>query len=122
MRKILSIFFAVFLVASGILHIVYPEPYAPMIPEFIPEILANGLSAILELVIGALLLMPKYRHWGGLGFMMLMIGFLPIHIWDFLKDEPAIGSKTVAAIRIVIQFLMIYAGLWIWKKKPSVNP
>ncbi len=117
MKKALSYIFAVILILSAIAHAVVPEMYLPLIPEFIPSNIANILSFISELAIGILLLIPKYRHWGGLGFMGLMIAFMPIHIWDYTKDEPFIGSKVGALIRIFVQVLLIYAGWWIYRKR-----
>jgi uncharacterized membrane protein len=45
---------------------------------------------------------------------LLMIAFLPLHIVDVFKDNPAIGSTTLAYIRLPIQFILIY---WAWKVK-----
>lgn len=112
----LSFLFAVILLASAVGHVVAPDFYAPMIPDFIPEVLANVLATITEVAVAIALILPKYRAWGGLGFMLLMLAFLPIHVWDLFKDTPAIGSPAAAVVRLVIQFLMIYAGWWIWKK------
>jgi uncharacterized membrane protein len=81
-----------------------------MIPDFIDEGFANVLAAIAEGVIGVALLTLKFRAYGGLGFMALMTGFFPIHVWDLLKDEPFIGSKIGAAVRLVLQLLLIYTG------------
>ena len=69
-----------------------------------------------EAAIGIALIIPKYRKWGGLGFFLLMIGFLPIHVWDLFKETPAIGSMNAAIIRVLIQFVLIYLGWRIWKK------
>ncbi|MCH2235969.1 MAG: hypothetical protein MK078_17140 [Crocinitomicaceae bacterium] len=121
MKKTLPYIFAIILIFGAFAHIIVPEFYSPMIPAFIPESFANIASFITELSVGILLFIPKYRHWGGLGFTILMIGFMPIHIWDFLKNEPAIGSKGIAAFRIIMQLAMIYAGWWIFRtyKKES---
>ncbi len=117
MRKLLSYFFAAMLLLGAIAHIVMPEAYEPMIPEFIPSLLANILAAIAEAVVGIALIIPKYRKLGGLLFALLMLAFLPIHIWDLVREEPAIGPQPIPAIRVVIQFLLIYAGWWIYKKE-----
>ena len=116
MKKALSYIFGVILILGSIAHLLVPDMYEPMIPGFISPTLANILSFIAELGIGILLVLPKYRHWGGLGFMALMLAFLPIHIWDYMKDEPYIGSKGIALVRITLQLLMIYAGWWIYGK------
>lgn len=71
MKKILAYLFAAFLIFSAIAHLVKPEVYSPLIPDFIPADMANILAFITELAVGVLLILPKYRHWGGLGFMVL---------------------------------------------------
>ncbi|WP_339840286.1 MauE/DoxX family redox-associated membrane protein [uncultured Maribacter sp.] len=114
--QIVVIFILAFLMLAGAFnHLYTPETYKEFIPDFFPETLAHILSAIAEASVGIALLIPKYRKWGGLGFFLLMIAFLPIHIWDLTKDLPAIGSKLSAYIRIAIQFLFIAAGWWIYK-------
>ncbi len=115
-RKIIAIFFGLFLLYGAYNHIANPEFYTPMIPDFIPENFANILSAITEFIVGLLLIIPKYQKWGGLGFAILMTAFLPIHIWDLTKEIPAVGSQTAAIIRLVIQFVIIGIGWWIYKK------
>lgn len=113
--QIIIVFILAFLMLAGAFnHLYAPEAYNQFIPEFFPYTLAHILSAIAEAAIGIALLIPKYRKWGGLGFFILMIAFLPIHIWDFTKEIPAIGSETTAIIRIGIQFLFIATGWWIY--------
>lgn len=119
MKKFLSYFFAIILIFSAIAHLVMPEAYAPLIPEFIPAIVANGLSFIIELILGIALLIPSKRHLGGLGFAILMIAFLPIHTWDLMKETPAMGSASAASIRLVFQFALIAAGFWIYRSLKS---
>lgn len=107
------------MLAGAFNHIYAPETYKDFIPNFIPETLANILSTIAEAIVGIALIIPKYRKWGGLGFFILMIIFLPIHIWDFTKEIPAIGSKVAATVRIAVQLLFIAAGWWIYKSYQS---
>lgn len=115
MKKFIPIFLGVAMIFGAMGHVAQPAMYAPMVPSFIPLFIANILAAIAEGAIGIALVIPQTRKLGGIGFMALMIAFLPIHVWDLLKDQPFIGSKTIAGFRIVIQFLMIYAGWWIFK-------
>lgn len=116
MKKILPYLLAALLLLSAVGHIVSPAFYAPMIPPFISEALANILAALTEAILGIALLWPRYRKWGGLGFMVLMVAFLPIHVWDVVREDPAVGSRLAAAFRLVMQFVLIYAGWWVWKK------
>lgn len=116
MQTILTILFAFILIAGGVFHIVKPDFYEAITPDFVSLSLANLVAAIVEIVIGLALLLPKYRKVGALAFTLLMLVFLPIHIWDLFKDVPAVGSKTIAIVRLALQFLMIYGGYWLYKK------
>ncbi|MEM0994347.1 MAG: hypothetical protein AAF847_00270 [Bacteroidota bacterium] len=114
-KLMVSLSLAALMLLSAIYHIIKPKFYEPLIPAFIPSQFANIVTAIAEGVVGIALLLPTYRTWGGFGFFLLMLGFLPLHTWDLLKAKPAFGSKKAAAIRLVLQFVLIYAGWWVWK-------
>lgn len=120
MQQILAYLLAAILIFSAVAHIVNPAFYKPLIPDFIPAKVANILSFISELAVGVLLILPNYQHWGGLAFMVLMIAFMPIHIWDYTKNRPMMGSKEAAIARIVVQVLLIYAGWWIYSTSSQV--
>lgn len=112
----LTFLFAALMLMSAVNHIRNPEFYEPMIPSFIPPLFANIVAAIAEALVGIALLIPTYRRWGGLGFFLLMVAFLPIHIWDLMKETPAVGSTNAAIIRLLVQFVLIYAGWWLSKR------
>ena len=120
MHQFLAYLFAVLLIVSAVAHLVNPAFYARLIPDFINARFANILSFITELGAGILLILPQYRPWGGLAFMVLMIAFIPIHIWDWTKERPMVGSKNAAIVRIIIQIVLIYAGWWIYSS-PKVT-
>ena len=116
MKPVLPITFAVILSISAIAHVVVPAVFNPLIPPFIPALFANILAALVEGAIAVLLFMPKYRHLGGLGFSMLMLAFLPLHIWELFKEEPLVGPEPLTSIRVVMQFVLIYLGWRIYRK------
>lgn len=107
--------FAIFMVYAGVQHFVKPDFYIPFVPSFLPFtkaiIYASGL---VEVLLGLMLIIPKYVKMGALGIMLLMLLFLPIHIWDIFSDTPAIGSSQAALIRLPIQFLFMAIA---WKIK-----
>ena len=115
-KRIIANVLGIMLILAGIWHIIKPEAYAEFIPHFIPETFANITAAIVELTLGIGVFIPKYRKPALLGVVLLMIAFLPIHIADLFKDEPAIGSQTAAIIRVPIQFVLIYL-VWFAQKK-----
>lgn len=59
MKNILFYLLGAMLLASAVAHIIKPDFYATMIPQFIPLGLANITAAIVEAIIGVLLFIPK---------------------------------------------------------------
>jgi len=110
-KLILTLAFAAILILAGFNHFINPKIYSPFIPDWMPLILTNILTGIVELGLGIGLLFKKYRKQAAFGVFLLMIAFLPLHFIDVFKDHPAIGSKTVAMIRLPLQFVLIY---WAW--------
>ena len=112
---IVSIFLAGLMMVSGVYHLLNPEFYVPIVPSYFPFPLAIVyLSGIVELLLGivTLFLNQKYTKYGLFGIFVLMVIFLPLHISDALKDQPVIGSHTVANIRLFFQFVLIWLS---WK-------
>lgn len=112
MRNVVAIALSIILLLSAFAHIFYPSFYAALIPELIPAHLANVFAAIAEGLIGVSLLIKRYRYFGGLAFSILMLFFLPIHIWDLLKESSALGESPIPEFRLVFQFGLIYLGWW----------
>ena len=121
--NILAIFILAFMMIFGAYnHVADPEFYNGFIPDFFPKLIVNYISAIVELIIGVLIILPNWRRLGALLFIGLMVAFFPIHIWDLLKDVPAIGSKQLAMIRLVVQFIFIGIAYFVFKKaKPMTT-
>ncbi len=106
--KILQILLAAMLIYAGVQHFLKPAFYEPFVPAFLPaKTFIVYASGVVEILLGILLLIPKYTKLAATGIILLMIAFLPIHIWDIFSENPAIGSKNAAMIRLPIQFLFI---------------
>jgi uncharacterized membrane protein len=93
---------------GGVSHFAFPEIYYPFIPDFLPKPAVNIAAAVLEIVMGLGLFVEKLKKISALFILIALISFLPIHVFDMLKENPAIGSKTLAYIRLPLQFLLIY--------------
>ena len=116
---ILKIVLGVFLIFGGIQHFIKPDFYIPFVPEFLPfTMLVIYISGLIEILFGVLVLIKKYAKIGAWGILILMLLFLPIHVWDIFTDTPAIGSQKAAFIRLPIQFLLIVIA---WKVKNLVS-
>lgn len=115
----LKILLAIFLIYGGFNHFNKPEFYNGFIPDFLPKLTVNYISGIIEIVLGIGLFIKGYQKKSAYGIFLMMLVFMPIHIWDAFKEIPAIGSKTAAYIRIVVQFLFIGWAWVIYKKENS---
>jgi uncharacterized membrane protein len=117
LKLVLSIILGLFLIFGAYGHIASPEISGGFIPDFLPKTPVHILTAIVEAGLGVLTLIPKTRKYGLTGIFFLMIAFLPIHIIDLLSENPVIGSKTAAGIRLVMQFVLIFLA-W-FANRPS---
>ena len=99
------------MILAGIQHFRDPAMYGPIIPDGFPKDLVTYLSGVVEVVLGVGLFLQRYRRPASFGVLILMIIFLPLHVADVFRDEPAMGSKLMAYIRLPVQFLLIG---WAW--------
>jgi uncharacterized membrane protein len=114
MMKLVTLYtFAIILIGGGINHIFNPKFYNRFIPEVFPKKLVNYVSGVVEIALGVGLLFSETRYWSALGILILMIAFLPLHVIDLFRAKPAIGSRTLAIIRLPIQFLLIWGAWWL---------
>ncbi len=110
-KLILTILFGAFMLFGGVNHFLKPAMYMPMIPDFLPKEIVNYLVGILEILVGVGAFIPRFRSLATLGILVMMLVFLPIHIMDVFRENPAIGSHQAALIRLPVQFVFI---LWAW--------
>ena len=111
---ILRIVFGLFFAFAGIMHFVKPKVFNRFIPNFLPKLAINYIAGLLELTIGIGLLINQTAKQAAFAMFVLMLIFLPIHIWDAFREKPAIGSKKIAIVRIPLQFLLLYIAYLIY--------
>ncbi len=115
------VLFALFMIMGGVQHLLKPDFYLPFVPSFLPFSTAIVyLSGLVEIILGLLLLIKNYAEYAALGLFVLMLLFLPIHVWDVISDTPAIGSHKSALIRLPFQFLFL-AIAWKIKQKTALK-
>ncbi len=110
-KYILTLVFGIFLIFGGVNHFIKPEMYYPFIPDFLPQQMINFMAGITEVVLGLGIFVPRFRHLAAVGIFVLMLLFLPLHLWDVFRENPAIGNHTAAMVRLPVQFLLIG---WAW--------
>lgn len=118
---ILKIFFGAFFMFAGIMHIVKPKFFKHFIPNRLPKKLVNYVFGVIEFVLGIGLFFESTVSKAAAGIIILMILFLPIHIWDATKERPAIGPKWLAFVRIPFQFVIMYAAYLIYLNSQVIS-
>ncbi len=58
---------------------------------------------------------PQWRKIVSVSILIMMLAFLPLHIWDVFRGNPAIGSHKASLLRLPFQFVLI-AGAWFISK------
>jgi len=115
----MKIVLSIFLIFGGVQHLISPNNYISFVPSFLPFTMAIiFLSGLFEVLFGVALFFKKLEVLGAWGILILMILFLPVHIWDVFSNTPAIGSHNAALIRLPIQFSLIFIA---WKVKNNVS-
>ena len=106
--KVVQVILSLFLIYAGAQHFIKPTFFEPFVPAFLPaKTFIIYLSGIVEIALGILMFIPKYTKRAAVGVIILMLLFLPIHVWDVFSETPAIGSHDLALKRLPFQFVFI---------------
>jgi uncharacterized membrane protein len=105
-----------FFVGAGALHFLMPATYLPMIPPQLPAprfwVYSSGLA---EVVLGAAMLVPRWRRKAGFGLVLLLLAILPANV------HVAVSSVAIEELpypswyfwlRIPFQGVYILWALW----------
>ncbi|WP_344852891.1 DoxX family protein [Pedobacter jeongneungensis] len=118
-RPIYTIFlwvYAIFYVLAGCNHFLSTAVYYGIMPKWLP---APGFliyfSGVLEMVFGFLLLFKKTRKLAAILIILMLIAFMPAHIYMIQKAPFMLGSieitPLIAWLRLPFQLLFIG---WAW--------
>jgi len=117
-KNIFAWVFGILLITAGINHFIRPAFYAGFIPDWLPLLTVNYATGIIEVALGFGMIIPRSRRSAGIGTLLLMLFFLPLHLIDALRENPVIGSRLFAWIRLGLQFVLIY---WAWFVVPPAK-
>lgn len=115
MKKIGAIVFGLLMITAGSMHFIMPEMYDPFMSDWLPKLAVNYVTGVVEILVGMAMFIPSLKSKASLVIMLLMIAFLPLHITDIFRENPAIGNHTAAYIRLPIQFVLVYLAYLLWK-------
>ena len=116
-KLILIIISSIFYTIVGIKHFINPEFFLAIVPPYLPYHLELVyISGFFEILFGIMILFPRYRFYGSIGLILLLLAVFPANIYLAQSKEAqvAIGaSQQIATWRLPIQGLLIFVAYWI---------
>ena len=112
-KMVMKILFALIFITAGINHFRDPDFYLRIMPPYLPWPSAlHRLAGFFEMVLGMMLLIPKYQSLAAWGLIALLIAVFPANIHMAVNHHlyPDI-SVTLLWIRLPLQFVLI---AWAW--------
>ena len=118
-KSILIVISSIFYSIVGIKHFIEPDYFLSIIPPYLPfHIELVYISGFFEILFGLIILFPKYRYYGSIGLILLLIAVFPANIYlaQSKEAQEAIGtSQQIAIWRLPIQGILIWIAYWIRK-------
>lgn len=120
-KRLLLFLMAAFYVGAGVMHLVRPEFYRPMMPPYLPWhdalILLSGLA---EIALGIAVLIPPLRVAAAWGIILLLIAVFPANLHIALHNVPVFGASEGAGamnwVRLPFQGVLILWARWYTQK------
>jgi uncharacterized membrane protein len=117
-KKISLAVLVIFYIAAGINHFRNPAAYFTIIPSYFPKHeLINILSGVAEILFAVLLLFSKTKKIAAYGIILMLIAFIPAHIYMIEKGWCMSNGFCLPLwarwIRLFpLQFLLIWWACW----------
>lgn len=114
LKLILKYLLAIFFVVAGFNHFINPNFYLKIMPPYLPwHLLLVYLSGVFEIVLGVLLLLPKFTHFAAWGLIALLLAVFPANIHMAINHElfPEYGAVSLW-LRLPLQVVMMAWAYW----------
>ena len=116
-KSFLIIISSIFYVIVGIKHFIEPEYFLSIVPPYLRYHLELVyISGLFEILFGLLILFPKYRYYGAIGLILLLVAVFPANIYlaQSKEAQEAIGAtQEIATWRLPIQGVLIWIAYYI---------
>ena len=104
---------AIFMVGAGTMHFVRTDFYVKIMPPYLPthrELVY--LSGVFEIVLGVLLLIPRFSRFAAWGIFSLLIAVFPANIYVYQHQELIPGSPILHLLRLPLQGVFLLWAYW----------
>ena len=104
---------AIFMIGAGTMHFVNPEFFLRIMPPYLPLhaelVMISGAG---EILLGVLLLVPKFSHMAAWGIIALLIAVFPANIYLYQNQDLMPAPPHVHLLRLPMQGLLILWAYW----------
>lgn len=120
MKKISRYLQAAFYLFAGANHFINPQFYEGLIPDYLPyHNFINIASGLIEIAFGIGLLLPSARKYAAYGIMLMLIAFIPSHVY-FIEIGGCVAgglctTPLVAWVRLAVVHPLLI--LWAWSAR-----
>ena len=114
LKTLTRFLFGALFVAAGLNHFRNPSFYVGIMPPALPwHLELVSISGVAEIVLGAMLLFPKWTVMAAWGLVALLIAVFPANVHMAMHPDlyPSI-SPTALLIRLPIQGLLVAWAYW----------
>jgi uncharacterized membrane protein len=119
MKKASLAIMAIFYIVAGINHFKNPEAYFSIIPSFFsnPQLI-NTVSGIAEIILGLLLIVPQTRKFAAYAIILMLIAFIPAHIY-MIKSGWCVKGYCLPEWALWVRLLVMQPLLiwWAWSNR-----
>jgi len=116
MKKMIRFTLIGFYLFAGINHFINPNFYKPLLPLYLRDwsIAINYISGISEITLGLLMLFPRTRKLAAYGIIVMLIAFVPAHIYMIQIGSFSLGSFEMTPMIGWVRLLIIHPLLMYW--------
>lgn len=113
LKTIMKFLLGIFFVSAGVMHFVNPDFYMKIMPPYLPwHVGLVYLSGVIEIVLGIMVIIPKYTRLAAWGLIALLLAVFPANIYAALNPQVMPDVNPVAQwIRLPFQLVFI---AWAW--------
>jgi len=118
-KQILKYLLAIGFVLAGINHFVNADFYLKIMPPYLPaHLFLIYLSGVFQIVLGAMLLIPKLTRLAAWGLIALLIAVFPANVYMAMNSRmfPEFSS-TALYLRLPLQIILIAWAYWFARRE-----
>lgn len=104
---------AIFMIGAGTMHFMNPKFYLTIMPPYLPfQLGLVYLSGFFEVLLGVLLLVPRFTRLAAWGIFALLIAVFPANIYIYQHQDLLPAPPMVHLLRLPLQVVFLLWAYW----------